>query len=437
LFYGDPGIERGVVKTPWNHVSPRLGIVWDATGDGRTSVRAAAGMFYGSISGNEWNTMTNFQPWSTRLTFTNTNPRTSATGVPLGASLSNPYNAYVGGAPFPYNGSFANGGGIFGVSQDFQWAHSYQTNVGIERQLGRSLSVSASYVGSFNRNLPFARDVNYPVLTPTATSAGANILARRPNPAFGPVLLMDSDQTSSYNGLQITAASRPWHQVSFNSFYTLSKTMTSVQLQNNTTQGLAQNYSNLAEDYGRADTDQRHVFNLSANWDIDYYRGGNAVVRNVVNGWSLSPIIKLRSGLPFTVTNNNVDANLDGVTASDRAQLIGDPSLSDPSANLWFNTAAFTQNRAVTGVATDGNSARNLLDGPWYHSVDLALSRDFHLQNRVRLSVRAEGTNIFNMVSLGQPGNGVPAAGTTSATFGVIRTASPMRRMQFGLRLTF
>ena len=164
LFYGDPGIERGVIKTAWNHVSPRVGIVWDPAGDGRTSVRAAAGMFYGSISGNEWNTMTNFQPWSTRLTFTNTNPRTSATGVPLGASLSNPYNAYVGGAPFPYNGTFANGGGIFGVSQDFQWAHSYQTNVGIERQVGRSLSVSASYVGSFNRDLPFARDVNYPVL---------------------------------------------------------------------------------------------------------------------------------------------------------------------------------------------------------------------------------------------------------------------------------
>jgi hypothetical protein len=437
LFYGDPGIERGVIKTAWNHMSPRVGIVWDPTGDGRTSARAAAGMFYGSISGNEWNTMTNFEPWSTRLTFTNTNARTSATGVPLGASLGNPYNAYVGGAPFPYQGTFVNGGGIFGVAQDFNWAHSYQTNVGIERQVGRSLSVGASYVGSFNRDLPFARDVNYPVLTPTATAAGANILARRPNPAFGAVLIMDSDQTSSYNGLQVTAASRPWHHVGFNSFYTLSKTMTSAQLQNNTTQGLAQNYSNLAEEYGRADTDQRHVFNLSANWNIDYYRGGNAVVRHVFNGWSLSPIIKLRSGLPFTVTNNNVDANLDGVTASDRAQLIGDPSLSAPSAALWFNTAAFTQNKAVTGVATDGNSARNLLDGPWYHSVDLALSRDFHLQNRVRLAVRAEGTNVFNMVSLGQPGNAVPAAGTTSATFGVIRTANPMRRMQFGLRLTF
>jgi hypothetical protein len=436
LFYGDPGVERGVIKTAWNHVSPRAGIVWDPTGDGNTSVRAAAGMFYGSISGNEWNTMTNFQPWSTRLTFTNTNARTSATGVPLGASLSNPYNAYVGGAPFPYNGTFANGGGIFGVSQNFKWPHSYQTNIGIDRQIGRSFSVGASYVGTFSRDLPLGRDVNYPVLTATATSAGANILSRRPNPAFGAVLLLDSDQTSSYNGLQVTVASRPWHHVNFFGFYTLSKTMSSSQLQNSTTQGLAQNYSNLSEEEGRADTDQRHVFNLSLNWEIDYYRGGNAVARNLLNGWSISPVIKLRSGLPFTVTNSNVDANLDGNT-NDRAQLIGDPSIDNPSATQWFNTAAFTQNRVVTGVATDGNSARNLLSGPAYHSVDLALSRDFHVQNRIRLTFRAEATNVFNMVSLGQPGAAAPAAGTTSATFGVIRTASPMRRSQFGLRLTF
>jgi len=78
---GRPGaliFPSRVNDTYWRQILPRVGIVWDPAGDGRTSVRAAAGMFYGSISGNEWNTMTNFQPWSTRLTFTNTNPRTSA-----------------------------------------------------------------------------------------------------------------------------------------------------------------------------------------------------------------------------------------------------------------------------------------------------------------------------------------------------------------------
>ena len=435
LFYGDPGVERGVIPTSWTHVSPRAGIVWDPIGDGKTSIRAAGGIFYGSISGNEWNTMTNFQPWSTRLTFTNISATTNAAGVPNGASLSNPYNNYVGGAPFPYNGAYANGGGIFGVDLDFDWAHAYQTNVGIQRQVTRALALGATYVGTFSRNLPFGRDVNYPVVNATATAAGANILARRPNPAFGAVLLLDSDQYSNYNGLQLTFNLRETHHVSVNGFYTLSKTMTSVQLQNNTTQGLAQNYSQLSEDYGRADTDQRHVFSTSVNWRLEYYKGDNAL-KYVVNGWTLAPIIKIRSGLPFTITNANVDANLDGNT-NDRAQLIGDPHIDNPTAAMWFNTAAFAQNRVVTGVATDGSSPRNLLDGPGFRVVDLALSRDFALGGGRRLTFRAEGTNVFNIVNLGQPGNSVPAAGATSTTFGVIRTANAMRRLQLGVRLTF
>ena len=158
-------------------------------------------------------------------------------------------------------------------------------------------------------------------------------------------------------------------------------------------------------------------------------------MRSILNGWSISPIIKLRSGLPFTITNGNVDANLDGNT-NDRAQLIGDPHIANPTAAQWFNTAAFVQNKVVTGVATDGNSPRNLLDGPGYKVVDLAISRDFSLRERFRLRFRGEGTNIFNMVNLGQPGASVPS-GATSTTFGVITSANSMRKLQFGLRLTF
>jgi len=435
LFYGDPGVERGVIPTRLGHVSPRAGFVWDPFGDGKTSIRAAGGIFYGSISGNEWNSMTNFQPWSTRLTFTNISQTTNAAGVPNGASLRNPYNNFVGGPPFPYNGSYATGGGILGASLDFDWARAYQTNVGLQRQLTKALAVGASYVGTFTRNLPFQRDVNYPVVTPTATAAGANILSRRPNPAFGAVLLLDSDQYSNYNGLQMTFNLRRTHGISVNGFYTLSKTMTSVQLMNNTTSGGAQNYSQLAEDYGRADTDQRHVFSASINWSLDYYSGTNDVMRHVLNGWSLGPIIKLRSGLPFTVTNGNVDANLDGNT-NDRAQLVGDPHVDHPTITQWFNTAAFVQNKVVTGVATDGNSPRNLLDGPGFRVVDLALSRDFQTPKGTRLTFRLEGTNIFNIVNYGQPGASVPS-GATSTTFGVIRTANAMRRLQVGLRFVF
>src|SRR5262249_52034727 len=169
-------------------------------------------------------------------------------------------------------------------------------------------------------------------------------------------------------------------------------------------------------------------------WYLDYYHGDSGVMRGLLNGWAVSPIVKLRSGVPFTITNGNVDANLDGQT-NDRAQQVGDPHLDHPTAAQWFNTAAFVQNKVVTGVATDGNAPRNSLDGPGYKVVDLAISRDFRMPRDTKLTFRAEATNAFNIVNLGQPGNSVPS-GASSTTFGVIRTANAMRRVQLGARLT-
>ena len=431
LFYGDPGVERGGIPTDYAHFSPRFGIAWDPFGDGRTSIRAAAGMFWGSISGNEWNTMTNFQPFATRLTFTNL---ATAQNNWTGATLSNPYTNFPGGPPFPYNGSFSSGGGLFAVATDFTWPRTFQTNISIQREIVRNLTVGAAYVGTRSSHLPFGRDVNYPVLTPTAGTG--NITARRPNPAFGAVLVLDSDQNASYDAMQLTWAYRLGKRISLDGFYTLSKTLSSVELHNNTTQGLAQNYSRLDLDKGRADTDQRHVFTMSGHFEPDFYRGDNSVLKGIINGWSISPIIRIRSGRPFTVTNGNVDANLDGV-ATDRARLIGDPHLAHPTPDMWFNILAFAQNPIVTGVATEGTAARNLLTGPGYQAVDLALSRDFRFGERYKLRLRAEGTNVFNNVNLDQPNGSTPANPATSTTFGRITSAGAMRRLQFGARFTF
>ena len=431
LFYGDPGVERGGIPNDFDHLSPRLGVALDPFGDGKMSIRAAVGMFYGSISGNEWNTMTNFQPFSTRLTFTNL--ATAQNGW-NGATLSNPYNNFPGGNPFPYTGTFTTGGGLFAVASDFSWPRTIQTNISVQREIFKDLILGVAYVGTRSSQLPFGRDVNYPVVTPTATTG--NVLSRRPNPAFGAVTMLDSDQDAWYDGMQVTGTYRFGRRISLNGFYTLSKTMSSVQLHNNTTQGLAQNYSRLQFEEGRADTDQRHVFTLSGNFEPEFYRGDNAVMKAIINGWSISPIIRMRSGRPFTVTNGNVDANLDGVT-TDRARLIGDPHLDNPTANMWFNITAFAQNPIVTGVATDGNSPRNFLTGPSYTAVDLALSRDFRFGERYKLRIRAEGTNIFNNVNYDLPNASTPANVATSTTFGRITSAGPMRKLQFGARFTF
>lgn len=434
LFYGDAGVERGAIPTSFTHFSPRFGIAWDPFGDGKTSVRAATGLFWGSISGNEWNTMTNFQPFSTRLNFAGQNIPIQSNGW-NGATLTNPYNNYPGGNPFPYEGTFAAGGGLFPVAEDFSWPRTWQMNVSIQREVLRDWMVGIAYVGTRASHLPFGRDVNYPVTTPTA--GAGNINARRPNLGFAAITMLDSDQNASYDGMQLTTNGRFSKIITFNAFYTFSKTLSSVQLHNNTTQGLAQNSSRLDLEKGLADTHQAHVFSGSLNFEPDFYKGDNSVLKHILNGWSIAPIVKIRSGRPFTVTNGSQDANFDGVNTTDRARLVGDPHLDDPTPNMWFNIHAFVRNVPTTGIVIDGNSPRNFLIGPGYTAVDLALSRDFRFTETIKLRFRAEATNAFNNINYDQPNSSAPANLADPGNFGKILSANQMRKIQFGLRLTF
>ena len=150
LFPGDPRISRGIVKTDYNNIAPRVGVAWDPRGDGRMVVRAAAGVFYGSITGNEWNTTADNQPFTVRQPF------------PTVKTLSDPYGNLPGGVgPFPFiydpaSPRFTLPAQVFGPSLDFVWPYAYQTNFTIEKELFTHFAVTASYVGAFGGIYPRA-----------------------------------------------------------------------------------------------------------------------------------------------------------------------------------------------------------------------------------------------------------------------------------------
>ena len=463
LFPGDQGITRGIIPIRYRHVSPRGGFAWDPWGNGKTVIRAGGGIFYGLVSGNEWNTTSNFEPFATRLTFTNTGKAPTLTGTTEsgGPTLTNPYNGFAT-LPFPYTGQTIPGGSIYGVAPNFQWPYSYQANVSVQREIVRDLTVTVAFVGQYSHDLPFSTDLNYPtacgVPVPAGCSgSGASVLARRPldTGTLGQVFVLESNQTASYNGLQIVAAKRFSHHLSLNSFYIYSKTLQSVELQNNTTNPTAagqipQDYRFLPLEKGRADDDMRHQFVTSLIYQPDYYHGDNKFVRNVINGWTLSPILTFHSGLPFTVISNK-DQNLDGQSGNDRPNSVAGVNPVLPAnrsraaeAAEWFNTAAFVLNP----LGTDGNVGRNTLDAPGFKEVDVAFFRDFKVWERVSLQTRFEATNLFNWVNLGTPGSSGPPSvvggAPSSAAFGVItgsaaapNTTGPSRQVQLGLRLTF
>ena len=87
----------------------------------------------------------------------------------------------------------------------------------------------------------------------------------------------------------------------------------------------------------------------------------------------------------------------------------------------------------MPAVGTDGNSGRNIIDGPGYRNVDLGIFRDIALEGRSMFQFRLEATNVFNIVNLMNPGLSLNAP----ATFGKIRTARDMRQIQLGARLSF
>jgi hypothetical protein len=292
------------------------------------------------------------------------------------------------------------------------------------------LSVEAAYVGSLSHKLPFTVDANYPIYRTGATTG--NVDARRPiEPGQLAVIgVLNSIMNSAYHGLQVTAEKRFSHNFQLKGFYTFSKSLEGARMQNDTTSGGVEDFSNLALERGRTDNDRRHNAVISLVWQSNYFDRKSFTGR-ILNDWMVSGIITLRSGDPSTITTGT-DRNLDG-NNNDRANLVGNPRL-DPNrsradvTNMWFNTKAFD----VPPLGADGNSGRNIIDNPGLKNVDLGLFRDFSILERMRLQFRAEMTNAFNLVNLSAPNTSF-----NSSAFGTIRTARAMRQAQLGLRLTF
>ena len=449
LFPGDKGVGRGIVETRWHHVSPRIGFAWDPYGDGKTAIRAGAGVFYGATSGNEWNQPGNAQPYAVRQTFNSI------------TSLTHPYNnpaSFPNGDPFPYiynpsSPRFLKPATIESIDPNVQWPYIYQVNFAVQRQLPGDFALTTAYVATLSRDVPTMIDDNYAAYAPGASTAQASINARRPyDPGvLGQNIFLISNQTASYHSLQVSVNHPLTHNLMLNGFYVWSHALQSSN-ESAIGQMTAQDFANLWEERGPMDADRRNVATISGIWNLDYYHGEHSVVKQVVNGWSFAPIYYLQSGQPFEITTGstkNFDSN-----GHNRPDLVAgvnpflSPHRSRPAeAAEWFNTAAFVANGP--GVAggigpgnADGNTPRDFIRGPGFRDVDLGVFRDFHFGERATFQLRGEATNVFNLVSLQNPTglSGPPptvGAAPSSTSFGKITSASSMRILQVGGRFTF
>jgi outer membrane receptor protein involved in Fe transport len=471
LFPGDPGVPAGGVNTNYNHVSPRVGFTFDPYGTGKTVFHGGAGLFFDSISGNEWMLSQNFQPFAVRETGAFSHV------VSLQHIYSTDCQDFAGCvSPFPYlysptNPRYVSPASLVFVQQGMRWPYNVQANFGVQQQFGRDLALSVTYVGAFSRKIPLYIDHNAPIYN-TANVASNNtgdVNCRRPyntipfatgstttcaNPAVGSkymsnAYVIEDGQTTNYNGLQVSVTKRLSRQFSLNGFYIWSKALASASLQTtgnigNSSGTEPEDYYDLSLERQRTDNDQREQAVISGVWKSDL-SGMDRLARTLVNGWSIAAIVTMRSGKPFAVTTGT-DDNFDGDT-NDRpnilpgklAHLINNGGSRSLEKKQWFDTTAYCKNGAAgcpAGAGPSGLSGtvrNNSLDGPGYKNVDASLFRDFTVYERVKFQFRGEATNVFNFVNMSAPGGTM----SSPSSFGIISGASSMRVLQVGGRLLF
>ncbi|MGH9196470.1 MAG: TonB-dependent receptor domain-containing protein, partial [Acidimicrobiia bacterium] len=266
----------------FKNLSPRAGLAWDLSGNGRTALRGGYGLYFNT--NNQQN-----------LIVTVTNPPATPRIV-----LPNP--------TFPVP-SFdqLTGLSIRPVQFDLENPRVHVWNVSLQHELRADTVVTVGYAGSRGRHLLRSSDVNLP--TPQRLDDGSVFFPgglMRPNRAFTTIELKTSDGNSWYKALVVEVRRRWTKGFSFQSSYTFASNIDTTQAStffSDATNGTTSAFPEFIPDYnkGPADYDARHNWVVNLAWDVPFAKNLTGVARALLHGWQLAGIAQMRSGNPLTV----------------------------------------------------------------------------------------------------------------------------------------
>jgi Carboxypeptidase regulatory-like domain/TonB dependent receptor len=422
-----PGVgkvsQSGDLQTQWHNFSPRISAAYSLTP--RTVIRAGWGRsYFQGIFGYTFNNLTLGYP---TLISQVINPASSyqaifplSVGPPLPVFPTIPTNGLL---PLP------NGIGAAYVPANIKYPYVDAWNFSLAQQLSENIALELAYVGNVGRHLNYGFNLNAAVPGP------GDLNPRRPLfNAYGLTQGINDScdcASSSYNALQVKGTRR------FSKNYSVIANLTWSRAMDFGEFGVATDSYNYALDKGPADFDRAVVFNLSHEVILPFGPGQkfasnvHGFARVLIEGWQWTGITSLLSGYPFSpVLSNNASLNSD---MSLRPDIVGDPEVSNQSANGWFNPSAY----AVPAAYHFGDASRNSLRGPGAFVANWSFFKNFRINERgTNLQFRWENFNIFNRQNLATQSL-VNAVDSGSAAGKIFDIAEPMRNMQFALRLTF
>ncbi len=424
-FPGDAGFPgQSDVFPRYGDFAPRFGLVYSPSGNGTDTIRAGYGLFYDSSY--LWNTLhvPLNAPWGNTISLS----------APPGG-LSDPWQGYPGGNPFPTalnpaaNTAFPVDAAYVFEPVNAHATYVQQWNVAYSKQLGSDWVLTATYLGNKTTHQWLGRELNPAVYSPGATTATqeARRVMIRANPAtgkyFGSAIQIDDGGNASYNGLLLSANHRMSRHFSIGANYTWSHCFD----QGEANQDIVNTYqdpNNRRVEWGNCNSDLRHIGNVSAILESPKF--GPRWVQAIASNWQLSGIFTAHSGGWLTVVDGT-DVSLTGI-GLDRPNAIGGASLANPAITKWFNTAAFQKQTA----GTYGNAGRSVVAGPANWNLDSGLWRTFTMAERFKLTARFEAFNTLNHARFN-----APVTTLSAGNFGQITAAQDPRILQMALKLAF
>ena len=446
FFKGDPGIPAAMWNGHMTNFAPRVGLVWDPIGDGKQTIRAGGAILYDTT-----------ETWFNERETTNP-PYGNDIDVGRTGTLSNPWQGFAGGNPFPQHGNlfFPINGTYINMPINPKPTYVAQWNVTFQKQIGTWLA-SISYLGNKTTHLWIAEERNpeiYSGGTPPQNDATRRLLTLM-RPATGTyyasIDTMDDGAVAHYEGLLLSAQHRLAQHFVFNANFTDSYCLSDYDFGAALATPTNSQVFNRHADWGPCVFDTRSNFNtylLAQSW----WNGGNVWAKRILANWQLSPLIHAASGQPLLLnygsSGSGTDFSRTGL-GNDRPNQIlpnayATSSICSNSAICvqYLNPSAFSTS---IPVGTYGNVGRNAVRGPGYLGFDLELRREFHVTERYRLQAIFDAFNVINhanFVGAISPAGLIAAFSTmtvnaASATFGQPQAAFDPRILQFAMKLYF
>jgi len=351
------------------YFSPRLGFAWDPFGDQKTIIRAGSGIFVAPV---------NFMiPYLTNLLndsgkyinqYATVLSPTDPTVLELwGMGLQNgklPFGQLTASdlAAFGITpGPGGNGRVIFDLAPNYKNTNTIQASLSIARQLNSSLSLEVGYQMYRGVHIPLDQETNFKETGVIDPEWGPQYTAI--NPAITQNNTYSSIGNSIYNGLTTSLTKRYSNHLQAQINYTFSKAIDDVTDFNS--QFASFFPTRLYMERGISDYNIAHNFSANAVYSTPFKSGpGQNFLSRALADITLSPIVYMRSGIPFSIRVPGAENGTLGHSLYARPWYVG----------------------------------RNTGIGPDFYDFDLRLTKAFYIDRErgIRIDGLVEGTNLLN-----------------------------------------